>query len=823
MLLTNFKFRAFKSLLKKELEISEKCIGFVGINESGKSNVLEAIRVLGGERTLRNSDTPKMAKENEPFITYVFKLLPDEFSEIQSICKSIFQQCIPEFNNDILSCDIVHFNIKYDKHDNKEYRYFEFPNSKIEENLWILNDNKSVKKYQIKTKSGFKEIDDCLILANDDYVLHIEFEQKLIEIGDLKELLFQKESLLKELSNTNKVDEEEPSELPDDNTLGDSNEEQTDDNVQTEAQLSNDILLLKTKIQAIQNEIEGYTTPDYIKSLNKKIVELTATIKTETANNQALSEQLKPLKSTAAPTTAQTTQIDTLEAQIKKVNTTITSSRNKIEEIKNTIRLLEEKIADKYTNDKTVFIEYIMAEIEGRLIDLLPKVIYWEYDEAYLQKSVVNLDDIINKDKLTDIPRPLLNIFRIALGIKNMDELKTKIKDVRDDPPELSRISNQLTSGANQFLHDIWEDYNQKIQITMEQDRLRFEIFDPDSNGASYYALTERSQGCRTFISFLLTIGIEAKKGVLENAILLLDEPETHLHPSGVKYMLKELIKISERNLVFYATHSMFMIDRGNFARHVIITKSKEKTEFAYALSNRIGNFMQEEVLYNALQIELDEFVPWAKVNFVFEGYGDTVFFQCFYNRLEKKEPPFNINGCMFHHGGGCKQIENFLKHHNKRIAVKTKWIFVLDSDQSGNNLKEYIKNQFGDQQDFFVVQYEKDGVTNVELEDLLPDNIKLSVYNSILKQEGQNEIDENVYAGLLKDKNSFYCQFELLCEKYSLDKSKTKEVFKEKLNETLALFVKEVNEKNDNTLEFDVYNTWFKKTIEAVMAQKKK
>jgi predicted ATP-dependent endonuclease of OLD family len=41
------------------------------------------------------------------------------------------------------------------------------------------------------------------------------------------------------------------------------------------------------------------------------------------------------------------------------------------------------------------------------------------------------------------------------------------------------------------------------------------------------------------------------------NKVILLDEPETHLHPSGQKYLRNELLKISENNLVIYATHSI--------------------------------------------------------------------------------------------------------------------------------------------------------------------------------------------------------------------------------------------------------------------------
>lgn len=45
------------------------------------------------------------------------------------------------------------------------------------------------------------------------------------------------------------------------------------------------------------------------------------------------------------------------------------------------------------------------------------------------------------------------------------------------------------------------------------------------------------------------------------DAIIVIDEPENSLHPSSIKDLRKDLLKISKTNYVFIATHSPFMID----------------------------------------------------------------------------------------------------------------------------------------------------------------------------------------------------------------------------------------------------------------------
>jgi predicted ATP-dependent endonuclease of OLD family len=71
------------------------------------------------------------------------------------------------------------------------------------------------------------------------------------------------------------------------------------------------------------------------------------------------------------------------------------------------------------------------------------------------------------------------------------------------------------------------------------------------------FEVDKRSDGFKQFVSIILNLSIENETGVLNNKVILLDEPETHLHPSGQKYLRNELLKISENNLVIYATHSI--------------------------------------------------------------------------------------------------------------------------------------------------------------------------------------------------------------------------------------------------------------------------
>jgi predicted ATP-dependent endonuclease of OLD family len=80
------------------------------------------------------------------------------------------------------------------------------------------------------------------------------------------------------------------------------------------------------------------------------------------------------------------------------------------------------------------------------------------------------------------------------------------------------------------------------------------------SDGASQFALHERSLGFRWFFSFLLFTRFKQSKS--RNTIFLFDEPAANLHARAQSELLKSFSKIVEGgNKIIYSTHSHYMIE----------------------------------------------------------------------------------------------------------------------------------------------------------------------------------------------------------------------------------------------------------------------
>ena len=77
MKLTKILIHAFRSVVNQEIEMNENCIGFIGLNESGKTNVLQAIRTLDNNFPLSIKDKSKINDEL-PKIDFLFDLDVDE-------------------------------------------------------------------------------------------------------------------------------------------------------------------------------------------------------------------------------------------------------------------------------------------------------------------------------------------------------------------------------------------------------------------------------------------------------------------------------------------------------------------------------------------------------------------------------------------------------------------------------------------------------------------------------------------------------------------------------------------------------------------------
>jgi predicted ATP-dependent endonuclease of OLD family len=251
----------------------------------------------------------------------------------------------------------------------------------------------------------------------------------------------------------------------------------------------------------------------------------------------------------------------------------------------------------------------------NKLEKLFPKCIFWDYQDKNLLPSSIDLNAFLQNP---DSCLPLKNIFELA-GIENIQEIINRERSSHKFG--LRNLFERVAQAATDHVGKVWKECRD-LQITLEPNGpVTIEAGIKDS--FNRFELVNRSDGFKRFISFLIMISAKVNAGTLENTLILIDEPENGLHPSGARYLQKELVNISKNNAVVFSTHSIFMIDKSCLERQLIVKKKGEVTE---AIDVNTSNFSDEEVIYNALGYSM--FDGLSAKNILFEGWKDKRLYQ---------------------------------------------------------------------------------------------------------------------------------------------------------------------------------------------------
>lgn len=241
------------------------------------------------------------------------------------------------------------------------------------------------------------------------------------------------------------------------------------------------------------------------------------------------------------------------------------------------------------------------------------KCIFWTAAEKYLISKPISLSAFAANPESVSIP--LKNCFLLA----DYTDIKAAIANITNDSTEQQYLQETLGKKVTEHIRSIWPNHPITISFLINGDLINFHIQDEGQGKAK--TADQRSDGFKQFISFLLTVSAENKSGDLSETILLLDEPETHLHPQAQEYLLDELKKITQsnrNNLVLFATHSNYMIDKPHLDRNYRVSKKRDITEIN-ELSKTISTYAS--VTYEVFDIPSSDYHNelYSKLHGVFQ------------------------------------------------------------------------------------------------------------------------------------------------------------------------------------------------------------
>lgn len=352
--------------------------------------------------------------------------------------------------------------------------------------------------------------------------------------------------------------------------------------------------------------------------------------------------------------------------------------------------------------------EYIAEKIVSTFEMKLPKIQIWKANPEFLIDTKISLTKFKEDNSISF---PLRNMFHIY-GKTSDKEIKLSIERALTNQARTDELVDKMSSSVTQHINKIWKEHKIKIRVSINGDLCQVFVEDKDKKH-TYYSMNQRSEGFKQFISLILSLSALNESNKLMNNIILIDEPEVHLHPSGVRYMRNEILKIGRNNNIFVATHSHYMVDTLCPERHWIV--SKEKSETSVKQISEDTPFEDDTVLASAFGLNLfKELLPNNII--VVEGADDKSVIAHAIN-LVKSRFFYSIKTAK----GASKAYSIAAFLNEEQITA----YFLFDDDKDGRDYKNKIldnyKESFSEKNVFTLRDINNFLPPDCTLEDLMP------------------------------------------------------------------------------------------------------
>ncbi len=249
------------------------------------------------------------------------------------------------------------------------------------------------------------------------------------------------------------------------------------------------------------------------------------------------------------------------------------------------------------------------------------------------------------------------------------DQQKKELRSIR-----LNSASNDITEKFSKW----WHQRRHKIRYHADGDFFRVWISD-DRRPDIEIELESRSKGFQWFFSFYLVFLVESKEGH-KNAVLLLDEPGLHLHPTAQQELISFFEELASSNQLIYTTHSPFLID----GQHVYRVRTVRETESGRSeISEDVWPADRETTfpLQAALGYSMMQTLFAGKRNALVEGLSDYLYIQGMSLALRAQKRNGLPDDVFVTPCGGTKLVGHLASLF---IGQGVRPLVLLDDDEAG-------------------------------------------------------------------------------------------------------------------------------------------
>lgn len=317
-------------------------------------------------------------------------------------------------------------------------------------------------------------------------------------------------------------------------------------------------------------------------------------------------------------------------------------------------------------------------EIAAHLKKLVPRV--------ELFAAADQLMDIVTLTQLEDPMQEFMQgIFRYA-GIWN--ERKGLF---RQDPATARR----LEQASEEFTNRIRQEWKQGENLSFRfqhagqnGNQIELMIRDPAVSNR-FVRPSERSAGFSAFFTMNMRLLARTEANPANKYLFLFDEPGTALHPAGQVNLQKVFERLSQKDQIVYATHSLFMVNHNRPERNRVISKDTGGTKTDQKPYLRNWRAVRE-----ALGLILAGNFFISDTTLLVEGESDAMYIGAMlagFDRAGLIDIDLNLFSVQW--AGNSRDYEpmaRLMLEEGRHVVA------VMDGDKAGNDLRKSIETLNG-------------------------------------------------------------------------------------------------------------------------------
>jgi predicted ATP-dependent endonuclease of OLD family len=339
------------------------------------------------------------------------------------------------------------------------------------------------------------------------------------------------------------------------------------------------------------------------------------------------------------------------------------------------------------------------VEVANMLWAYTPKIVFFD-DFCDLLPDRIYISALKDKTATTKGYKAVKNLEKIlGVDLISKDTETDAVRRTKEDENN-DEISIDFQKDWGQRIHGenkVLVKYNFEKRTGAGEDGSYINFFVETKKG-QLLPPKQRSKGLIWFLS--LWLELKAQNIEQTDLVLLLDEPDQHLHVKAQKDILKLINKLAtteddkKGDQIIYATHSPYLIEVEHLSRIKLILNTEEQgTKIEDITTSKINTEYKRDALQpiaDAIGLSVSEFSTLGKRNVLLEGISDFYYFSGMKKILQR-------NGdYSFVPGIGVRQINNLI---SLSIGYGLDWVAIIDDDPTVGGTDS--KKKFDEIKDF--------------------------------------------------------------------------------------------------------------------------